>query len=105
MTRFIYIQTYLLNMANGSDWLLKAIVTIIVLGLIAWFIQNGISSRPIVGYKLAECQKEIIFNDREDSKELSTSLGISNSGDTDASVILHFHGENIKVMNNSKKPL
>ena len=89
---------------SKDNWLGKAIITVVVLGLIAWFVQNGISNRPIVGYKLEDCPNEITFDYRETSKEISTGLGISNSGDTDASVIQHFHGENIEISNKTKKP-
>jgi len=84
---------------KSQNWLGKAIITIIILGFIAWYIQNGISKRPIVGYRLNDCPKEIFVGTPP-----TVSLGIYNSGDTDASVILHFIGENILIMNSTKKP-
>lgn len=86
------------------NWLAKAIIIVVVLGLLVWFIQSGISNRPIVGYKLEECPNEITFSSGEDTKELSTKLGVSNSGDTNAFIILHFYGQNIEILNETKEP-
>ncbi len=90
-------------MNKGMSWLQKAILTGIVFVLIAWFIQNGISTRPIIGYKLEECPKSIELSYYEDKKQQSVGLGISNSGSTDSSVFLHFKGENIEIANETKK--
>lgn len=89
---------------KNDDWIVKAVVTGFIIVLVAWYFQNGISSRPIVGYRFTECPKEINFGNWENKKQQSVGLGITNSGNTDASVLLHFHGENIDILNETKKP-
>jgi len=68
-----------------------------------WYIQNGMSNRPIVGYKFESCPKEIGLQYSMNIPTQSVGLGISNSGNTDASLILHFYGENITITNETKK--
>lgn len=90
-------------MAKTDQWLL-AIFSIVVLGLIVWMIQTGISNRPLVGYKFESCPKEIGSQYSNDLQKQEAGLGISNSGNTKASLILHFYGENITILNETKKP-
>jgi hypothetical protein len=90
-------------MAKTNQWLL-AIFSIVVLGLIVWMIQTGISNRPLVGYKFEGCPKEIGSQYSNDLQKQDVGLGISNSGNTKASLILHFYGENITILNETKKP-
>ena len=89
---------------NDANWLLRAIIVVGLLGLVVWFVQNGISNRPIIGYKLMECPNEVGFSFGEDTEEIIVGLGIKNSGNTDASLILHFFGKNITISDRTKKP-
>ena len=90
---------------KGLNWLGRAIMTGLVLAIIGlgvWFIQNGIANKPQLGYKFDSCPSEI--NIATLASEQSASLGIYNSGNTDASLILHFSGENISILNKTKTP-
>ncbi len=84
-----------------ANWLQKGVVTVILMGLLAWFVQNGFSARPIVGYQLENCPDQIV--QYEDSSQ-SVALGIYNSGDTDASLLLSFFGEGITLDTEQKQP-
>ncbi|MFZ5955663.1 MAG: hypothetical protein ACOYT4_04505 [Nanoarchaeota archaeon] len=88
---------------HTNQWLL-AIFTVVILGLIVWIIQTGVNSRPLVGYKLGPCPKEIGSQYINEVTKQSVKLGISNTGDTQASIILHFHGKNITLLNETKRP-
>jgi len=84
---------------DSTNSLVYAFITIILFGLIAGLILWAIEVRPIVGYQFQECENQIY----SDSSQ-SVALGILNSGNTDATVVLHFSGENITILNTSKKP-
>ena len=88
---------------HTNQWLL-AIFSIVVLGLVVWMIQTGVSNRPLVGYKFESCPKEIGSQYSNDVLKQTIGLGISNSGNTKASLILKFHGENITILNETKRP-
>lgn len=53
---------------------------------------------------LEDCPKDITFPYYEKQMQQSTALGVSNSGNTDSAVILHFRGQNMEVINETKKP-
>ncbi len=95
-------------MPKKENWLIKTIVggliTVVILGLIVWGIQMGTTERPLVSYKLQECHSTIGSKYSSNQPSQMVSLGISNSGKTDASVLLHFYGENITILNETKRP-
>ena len=86
---------------HTNQWLL-AIFSVLILGLIVWFVQEGISNRPIVSYKLEDCPSKLTL-DYQGNLQESIGLGISNSGKTKSSVLLRFYGENLTILNETKK--
>jgi len=88
---------------NPNPWLF-AIFTGFFIVLIVWSIQIGTTDRPKVGYKLNECPKTYGLEYENRNIENYVELGVSNSGKTKSSLLLHFSGQNLTISNETKKP-